>query len=254
MTHHLHIRLRSQSPATGKSNPPVGFSPAFTVLELLIVIGVLSIVLAIVMPNMKAVRDTALRRQAATEATALVQAAIRYKTEYGFWPGQIEPNNDAQGSVRLHRDIPRRNEMLDLIAYGPRTFFDRFEINKPNPNPLRLYDDNAQGRPPYQAFSTVGHSADAPYPINPLNPKAIQFLPLQNEHDYQRVDYRDPWDQSYILVMGLHPQSIYTFWVPNSDGTISFAQTISNQIAFAYSVGPPIHRGTNLIYSAGVSP
>jgi Type II secretory pathway, pseudopilin PulG len=233
---------------------------AFTVVELLLVISVLSVVLAITLPSGKIIRDTALRRQAQVEATALTQAAIRYKTEYGFWPGQLQPNNDAQGTVKLRNDIPRRDEMLSLIAYGPSAFLDGLEFRDANgtlaadPNVLRLYDDNAQGHAPYQSFCTVGQAASAPYPINPLNPKRISFLTLQNEHAYEHVDYRDPWGQSYVLFMGLHPQSLFRFQVKNSEGAVIRTQTVSNQIAFAYSIGPPTHRGTNHIYSAGVIP
>jgi type II secretory pathway pseudopilin PulG len=67
--------------------PRVGF----TVLELLIVIGVLTVLLAIMLPTIKTVRSASLRNRAQAEATALAQAAVHYKTEYGFWPGQLMP-------------------------------------------------------------------------------------------------------------------------------------------------------------------
>jgi type II secretory pathway pseudopilin PulG len=220
------------------------------------VIGVLSVLLAIVLPSLKTVRNTALRRQAAAEATALAQAAIRYKTEYGFWPGQLEPNNDAQGTCRL---VPPNTagDMIPLIAYGKESFLANLTARDSAGNDItakiiKLRDDDANGSRVYQAFSAVGHASSAPYPINPLNPKGIRFLDLQNEGDRLRVDYRDPWGQSYVLFTGLNPRGRFDYQVTSSLG--SFWQSVSNQIAFAFSVGDPRHHGTNLIYSAGVDP
>ena len=230
---------------------------AFTVLELLMVVGVLSILMAIVLPTIKPIHTATLKKRAQIEATALAQAAIRYKTEYGFWPGQLQPNNDAQGSLRLNDAVPKKDELLVLIAHGPQEIIDKIEVRDSagskvdDPNLLKLYDDNKpNGRLLYQAFSTVGYAASPPYPINPLNPKAITFLDLKQENDHVNIDYRDPWDQSYVLIMGLNPRQTYWFEVKDT----SIRQTVSNQIAFAYSQGNPVHRGTNLIYSAGASP
>jgi len=79
---------------------------AFTVIELVMVVGVLSTLLAIVLPTIKTVRNAVQRRQAMAEATALAQAAIRYKTEYGFWPGQLESKNEPEGTVRKVQSDP----------------------------------------------------------------------------------------------------------------------------------------------------
>lgn len=227
---------------------------AFTVLELLMVVGVLSVLMAIIVPTIKTVHTAALRKRAQAEATALAQAAIRYKTEYGFWPGQLEANDDAHGSLRLNDAIPKKDDMLVLIAHGPQAIIDEIEVRDAtgskvsDPNLLKLYDDDTpSGRLVYQSFSTVGRATSPPYPVNPFNPKAIAFLDLNNESNHDNVDYRDPWDQSYVLIMGLNPGQTYWFEVKGT----SIRQAVSNQIAFAYSQGNPVHRGTNLIYSAG---
>ena len=64
----------------------------FTVIELLMVIGVLSILLAISLPTIKTVHAAILRKRAESEASMLAQAVIHYKSEYGFWPGQLVVN------------------------------------------------------------------------------------------------------------------------------------------------------------------
>jgi type II secretory pathway pseudopilin PulG len=217
---------------------------------------VLSVLLAIVQPTIKTVRNAAMRRQAAVEATALAQAAIRYKTEYGFWPGELEIKSLSEGTVKLNTAVPQQNDPIHLIVYGPQDFVNDITIQGiTDPNFLKLYD-NAAGRAPYKAFSKVAGPPQPPaaQSVNPLNPRGIAFLQLQNEADPQRIDYLDPWGQSYRLVMGLNPHSVFHFNVKDNNGALIQTQAVSNQIAFAYSVGPPIDRGTNHIYSAGVTP
>ena len=63
--------------AARETVPATSPRSAFTVLELVMVVGVLSVVLAVVLPTLKTVLDAALRKRAQAEATALAQAAIR---------------------------------------------------------------------------------------------------------------------------------------------------------------------------------
>jgi len=105
-----------------RARRPVCRSAAFTVLELIMVISVLSVLLAITLPTIKTVREAVLRKQAKAGATALAQAAIRYKTEYGFWPGQLVYKDDV--SVKLNDGINNKEAMLHLIVSGPETFTD----------------------------------------------------------------------------------------------------------------------------------
>lgn len=236
-------------------DPNVSFRAAFTVLELVMVMGVLSVLLAIIMPSTKALRQTAYRRRAAVEATALAQAAIRYKSEYGFWPGEIVPHDSDPTAVKR---VVTDGTLIPMIAYGKKSFLENLtakdgEGNSITERIIKLQDDDPTGHQIYQAFCTVGEAASPPYPINPLNPRGIQFLDLQNEDDYLRVDYRDPWGQSYVLFTGMNPRNRFTYNVAGgASGT--FSQSVSNQSAFAFSFGPPEHHGTNLIYSAGVNP
>lgn len=61
----------------------------FTVLELMIVVGVFSVLLAIMLPVFRNVREASSRVRAKVEATALAQAVIQYKNIYGYWPGMV---------------------------------------------------------------------------------------------------------------------------------------------------------------------
>jgi type II secretory pathway pseudopilin PulG len=254
----MRLTLHSRTQSGARASPPatairyslftIHYQNAFTVLELVMVVGVLSLLLAAVVPTIKTVRTAALRRQAAAEATALAQAAIRYKAEYGFWPGQVVPHASDPYSVRLNPKIERQDAILHLIVCGPEEFTNDIEVEITDPNILRI-NDNAV----YQAFCTVGPSSGSDYPLNPLNPKGIPFLPLTNENDFERVDYPDPWGRPYRLVMGLHPETVFTVTIKR-DNTVIYEKPISNTVAFAFSRGPAGPNNTNYIYSAGVRP
>lgn len=230
-------------------------STGFTVLELIVVIGVLSVLLAIIMPGNKALREASNRRRAAAEATSLAQAAIRYKTEYGFWPGEVVPHDSDPTAVKLNPKVENKSAFIDLIVSGPSTFTDDIEFESgATPNVLRLRTSDTPSNEVYQAFSTVGDAdSGAFHPINPLNPKAIRFVDLQSEGDFDRVTYPDPWGQPYRIVMGLNPRSVFTFKVKNSAGAEIFRFPISNTTCFAFSPGPQSRDSTNYIFSAGVS-
>jgi type II secretory pathway pseudopilin PulG len=227
----------------GTSNARI--SPAaFTIVELIMVIGVLSVLLAILMPGTKALREASYRRRAAAEATALAQAAIRYKTEYGFWPGELEVGANDDGTVRL---APVSGNSVPIIVYGEQDFINDLSGSAV----ITLSDDNPNDRRRlFQCFSTVGHAATPPSPsVNPFNPRGIRFLDLKKEGNHDQIVYHDPWDKSYSLFMGLNPRD--SFSLSNKvTGRIIF--TVSNQTAIAFSRGVQKQGRTNYFYSAGV--
>ena len=215
---------------------------AFTVLELLMVMGVLSVLLAIVLPTIKTVRASALRKQAKIEATALAQAVIRYKNEYGFWPGQLRAKDD--DTVELIEAFKQnQTAFITAIISGPEEFTRELAVNI---TPIYL-----NGNELYRAFRQVGRKEGAGFKPNPLNPKGIRFLDLENESDPDRTIFRDPWGGTNVVFMGLNPRS--TFTVRNS-GMPSYSVSVSNAIAFAFSFGADGKNSTNYIYSAGVGP
>lgn len=258
---HIH-RFHTADPSRhGRARPlfllPTAHSPrltarhhsrrAFTVLELLMVVGVLSILLAIIVPTIRTVHAAALRKRAQAEATALAQAAVRYKTEYGFWPGQIEIKDLSDGTVKLREEFAGEAGIIHLIASGPKTFTDNLKTT----DGARVVTLNTNEV--CQAFSRVGEKQGTAHLPNPLNPKGIYFLDLAGEDVFQRVGYTDPWGRSYILFMGLNPRSIFTHTITaQGSGTPTHTVSVSNTIAFAFSLGPEGDRSTNYIYSAGV--
>jgi len=246
--------LKKQGTPVNPANPvnPVqtGGRAAFTFFELLVVISMLSVLLAIILPVIQSVRTATLKKRARAEATALAQAAIHYKAEYGFWPGQAV--YDTPTTVKGHPDLPL-NQMVGMIAVGPETFTSRIDVKSSSGTPdfLRLNSNEV-----YQAFSTVAYPVGTGYEPNPLNPKGIQFLDLTNETDFRYVSYPDPWGQPYRMIMGLNPRSTFSFHVyrNNNPDERLYEVSVSNVTAFAFSLGPNSTFSTNYIYSAGVGP
>ncbi|MCL2104055.1 MAG: prepilin-type N-terminal cleavage/methylation domain-containing protein [Kiritimatiellaeota bacterium] len=231
---------------TGRAVPPRQPSGeplpnGFTMLELIMVVGVLSVLLAIILPAPRMAREATLKKQAKAEATALAQAAIRYKAEYGFWPGEVLYDTDTAVKQNPNLPIP-----AGMIAAGPVEFTSNITMNEGAMGYLSLNTNEV-----YQAFSTVGYPGGNGYKINPLNPKAIPFLDLKDETDFDRVNFPDPWGQPYRLIMGLNPKSMFTFEV--SINNVKYHDvSVSNVTAFAFSMGPSGLYRTNYIYSAGV--
>lgn len=222
---------------------------AFTVIELVMVCGVLTVLLAIILPTIKTAHAAALRKKAQAEATALAQAAICYKIEYGFWPGQLEVKNAADGTVQL-RDAFKSAFQSDNWIYGIISRYGNisFEVTATGTAPVYMDENWA-----YQAFRRVGEKTGTAFQPNPLNPKGIHFLDLANEEAADQVNFPDPWGRQYILIMGLNPHTVFTHTVTAQGSSVpSHSVSVSNTIAFAFSYGPAGNLSTNYIYSAGV--
>ncbi len=215
----------------------------FSIIELTLVIGVLSLLLAIILPTIKTVRAHALVNRAKLEATVLAQAAIHYKSVYGFWPGQVV-EKDAD-TVKLGSDFGSQTWTPVIIS---RYLNDSFTVSTSGADPIYLKENNGNGV--YRAFRRVGEKQGTTFKPNPLNPKGIHFLDLENEGDPLTVNFPDPWGHGYILFMGLNPKSTFTHTVTAGTSTHSF--TVNNTIAFAFSFGPDGANSTNYLYSAGV--
>jgi len=228
------------------------FSNGFTLLELIVVIGILSVLLAIILPIPRMVRTAALKKRAKAEATALAQAAIRYKAEYNFWPGEIV--YESPGSKLEYYNKLGIDQIVGVIVSGPREFTQNIKTLQSAPGSSSLDILRLDSNQVYRAFSMVGYPQGGGYDINPLNPKAIPFLELKNEADIEIVNYPDPWGQPYRLIMGLNPKSRFEFTVTaaNNPNTILHYVAVSNVTAFAFSAGPGGRGNTNYIYSAGV--
>ena len=231
---------------------------AFTIVEMMVTVGVFSVLLAILLPTVSTVHRAALNRQAQAGATMLAQSAMRYHAEYGFWPGELV-SKDSSGLVKVNDELPEtvRNgtDFCPLLISGPKDFVDKIESTTDdekggnNADIFKMYSNEV-----YRAMARVDLTQSGTRKTNPLNPKGIRFLDLERENEIDFVDYPDPWGNPYILFMGLRPHSTFTHTVKSSiTGGTSYEVTISNVTAFAFSLGAKGSGSTNYIYSAGAT-
>lgn len=225
---------------------------AFTVLELLIVMGVFSILLSILLPVFRTAYKATLKTRAKIEATALTQAVVQYKNVYGYWPGMVKDSN----SQLLQNDQAFANTPSGVLDWPLVSQYSNTWLTVS----VRL-SDGTQKEANYLASKTATDNDNLLYRsllpfdkrntdnLNPLNPLRIRFLTLSNETDPLHTSLPDPWGNEYIVVMGLNPASQFTQTIGKDNATIIQTISVSNLTAFAFSLGPD---STNLIFSAGV--
>lgn len=228
---------------TGGAYPRAGV----TLMELIIVLGMVSVLLAIALPAMRAVHTASLKRRAAAEATELVQGALRYKEAYGFWPGEVKLVSDSDTKVKLHEDTPEQNGLkrATLVISAPEDILENLTENSAgSAGWLRLRTNEV-----YRCFARLNERQSTQSKCNPLNPKGIEFAGLDDEERWDRVGKVDPWGNAYTLLMGMNPRSQFRLYL---NGTQILS--VSNVTALAFSKGAPsATAATNYIFSAGVN-
>jgi prepilin-type N-terminal cleavage/methylation domain-containing protein len=223
----------------------------FTIIELTIVIGVLSILLAIALPTVKSVRMAAERKKAEIQATLLTQAVLKYKDVYGFWPGQLEVTSSGGGTpqVQLSADFKNKTSSPVIISRFNNT---DFEVQSSGDEPIYLGEGGQRQNQLYQALNIIdpeNQKSDGLYQPNPLNPRQIKFVDLENITDIDEIGFPDPWGQEFIVFMGLNPRNRFTY----EQRQPSYRITVSNCTAFAFSRGPDGDRSGKFIMAAGVN-
>ncbi len=216
-------------------------------MELLIVIGVLSILLSILLPVFHSTRKAALRSRAHIEATALAQAVIEYKNVYGYWPGMIKASSANQ--LKLNDDA-LENKALNwplVSKYCNDSFKVTVRQSDGSVKEANYVTDNTLYRS-LLPFDSSHLDTGAGKNLNPLNPQRIRFIDLTDEQSPSSVSLPDPWGNQYIVVMGLNPATTFTQDF-TQNGTLVQRLSVSNLTAFALSRGAD---STNYIFSAGV--
>jgi prepilin-type processing-associated H-X9-DG protein len=87
--------------AMRRSNPLAAFTSAFTLVELLVVIGIIALLVGILLPTLAKARDTAQTTKCLATERSLGQGFAEYIEIYGSYPpgyfeSQIEPSGNAQ--------------------------------------------------------------------------------------------------------------------------------------------------------------
>lgn len=182
---------------------------AFTIIELLMVIGVIAVLLAILLPVFHNARTATQRTRARIHASALAQAVIQYKNVYGYWPGMVTES----GGQLLRNDAALSTDELDkpLVSRGSNDWFT-VRVRNPdgsskNVDYLPLGDNTL-----YRSLLPFDTRYGGDKNRNPLNPRRIRFLALKHEEDPVSVSLPDPWDKPFNVVMGLDPSCATTLF------------------------------------------
>jgi type II secretory pathway pseudopilin PulG len=172
---------------------------AFTLIEVLTVISLITVLLLATLPAFRSARTSAQRNASASEAMEIASATLEFRRVYGSWPCEEEAAGG--GSVLLIAKRPTDGKKEKLKAD---------EIDLSDVVHVLLGDDDAK----YRQY----------------NPRAIQFLELSrsclrtNRNDTAAYPY-DPWGQPYVLVMlrAVRKGSYASASVNRIEGGLAFA-------------------------------
>ena len=163
-----------------------GQQGAFTLIEVLTVISLLSVLLLATLPAFRSARTSAQRHTAASEAMEIAGAALAFRHVYGSWPCEEEAQGSGTVLTAGKTNASSRADGRMRQDGETGTGFASYDLDIGKVVHVLIGDDDAE----YRVY----------------NPRALQFLELsrsclsQREGDSHAYPY-DPWGQPYVLVM-----------------------------------------------------
>lgn len=181
---------------------------SFTLVEILVVIGVIAILMGLLFPALGSIREKASQRQSQTEAKSIYMAVKSFKNEYHYLP-------DTSTS--------------DVVYYGSKAKSTTTTTNEKCADVFK--EDNALQDDYITLLSTLcylkpsGAIASGDTTEKSLNPRGIKFLTPNKKYSNSAATesgYRDPWGRPYIIYLDT-----------NYDGQISLpgSKTIYDDVA-----------------------
>ena len=173
----------------------------FTLVELLVVIGIISILAAMILPTLGKAKDSAKKAQARSEMQNISGAVRAYEAEYSRFPipsqitDQLKTPDYTFGTMHMTGNSARRltnakGELLPKIATPGRVQVSNAEVVAI----LRAQEKFRNGRP----TSNRNHRMN-PKKVNFLNAKDVTS-PTQGGVGTDGV-FRDPWGSPYIVTV-----------------------------------------------------
>lgn len=173
---------------TGRADNP-RFPDAFTLIELLAAIMVMTVLVLILLPAFRSMQSSGLRRRAAAQAAEIAQAALDYRQTYGTWPLENEASkSDDTALIIGGEDLGEGNRHLEIA---------------PVVNLLR-------------GLTREGDAPDSPVKENPRDIVFLELpassLAMGNDEGANGFSTEkkgtplDPWGRPYVLVLALQRQ------------------------------------------------
>ncbi len=180
-------------------------SPAFTLVELLTVIGIIAILAAMLLPVLSAAKKHALRVQAHLEAVNIATAIEKYDSDYGRFPVSSAAQNAAGAGDFTYGGVFQ-------TPTGPLSVGTQVSgIILSNAEVIAILMDN----------TSLANGVNTNYVKNPqqtifLNAKMSGYDPsvpgpVEGGVDVTGV-YRDPWGNPYVISMDLNYNESCNDW------------------------------------------
>jgi prepilin-type N-terminal cleavage/methylation domain-containing protein len=151
-----------------RSSPPGGHSSGFTLIELLVVIAIIAILIALLLPAVQKVRESAARASSENNIHQLVIAAQAFHDINNYLPSNGDYNNWGRPNVKdsgswCYMILPfvEQNALYN-IDWSTAPVSSRNVV-------VKTYQDPGRGRPGFTTVSNSGNSgAQTDYAINCL--------------------------------------------------------------------------------------
>ncbi|MDD4736705.1 MAG: type II secretion system protein [Kiritimatiellae bacterium] len=156
----------------------------FTLVELLVVMGIIGILMALLFPAIGAARKAALKAQAQTEVRAIATAIEAYFNEYGKLPIPDDYQGKSGGTGGAS---PCQRGTYWTVNVGTNASMQIIKI-------LTASDTKANG----------ANDLDTALYDRVMNPRKIVFLEAQNSEDPAEAVagiFLDPWGYQYMIAM-----------------------------------------------------
>ena len=140
---------------------------AFSLIELLVVIGIIALLASLIFPAISMVKGNARKTQAKAMAANLVMAIKQYETTYGLLPVSNDPNGDGS-TADSDVDTPSTKEFIKDDA---------------------TYD---------KLITILSQVAGPSGAITDGNLRKTRFLEVPSEYDTS-TPYRDPWGNRFRI-------------------------------------------------------